>query len=422
MRGRWLSAKLSLSLSLACSLARSRARSLFLARSRSLFLLSSLCLSLSRTARSLFSPWVVLSSHICLYTFIHGHTRTFRYLVRRGPVLADKVRAASSIDYDRQAFTYPMVLVTPPIILQQRRHASTTCNTELGSLFQKKLWEDTVSGETCRTPYDCGDLLDDSTALMACSSTAAPVRFFGQDPLREDEKLRFFEFLQTVVEADIIRRGTEEPETFKAQEYFDAQTQEIQVILVAFSPEYGVASLLKISAQLSSEVSVDYSVTHFSSLENERLRAYTIATCVGMAISVVIFAEKVVTTLHRDWKEARFGFIFDVVIQVVAPLFYFSIRYVQLRESKGAIANSIGKLSAVPWASPDTLREDKVDEFFQGYHELNRVIASERNMSVLYFFFATLQLWRLIVQTKLHPRTAMLVNTILNALDDLWYR
>lgn len=52
---------------------------------------------------------------------------------------------------------------------------------------------------------------------------------------------------------------------------------------------------------------------------------------------------------------------------------------------------------------------------------LNVVIEGEHLMSVLYFCFATAQLWRLIVQTKAHPRTAMLVKTIANAFDDLWH-
>ena len=346
------------------------------------------------------------------------YTQHSSYLVRRGPAVPDKVRASSSILYNRQAFPYPLALVTPPIILQQRRDATVTCNNKLGTHFQKALWEDTVSGETCRSPYNCDKLMDSSIALMACSSAVAPKHFFGQKLNLLDGQPKFSEFLQTVVDAHTLKRGNE---TFEAQQYFDAQTKVIEVILVAFSPQYGMASSLRISAHLSSRVSVDYSVTHFSSLEQERLRTYTIATFVGIAISVAILVEKILTLMHRDWLEARSGFIFDLFIQVLMPLAYFSMRYVQLANSQRYMADSIGVLSAVPWSSPDIVRENKVQSFLAGYQVLNDIIAYERSMKFFYFFFAVLQLWRLIVQMQLHPRTAMLVNTMFHALDDLWH-
>jgi hypothetical protein len=111
--------------------------------------------------------------------------------------------------------------------------------------------------------------------------------------------------------------------------------------------EYGIASAIKITANLDSKVTVDYGVTHFASLENERLRTYTIATIIGIVISVIILAEKISTVLHRDWNEAKFGFIFDFFIQFLLPIGYFSIRFVQLKSSKGAMNDSIGKLASV---------------------------------------------------------------------------
>jgi len=84
------------------------------------------------------------------------------------------------------------------------------------------------------------------------------------------------------------------------------------------------------------------------------------------------------------------------------------------------MADSIGTLAAVPWDAQDMLQEDKISEFINGYHNFSSIIADERTMSSMYFAFATAQLWRLIVQTKAHTRTAVLVHTVAMAMDDLW--
>jgi len=232
--------------------------------------------------------------------------------VRRGPATSDDVRATSSIDYVRPGFSFPVALVAPPIIMQQRADKTSKCKNSFGSFFQTNLWQHTIEGETCREPYSCGDLVDSSTNFMACSADSPPPSFFGQKALLDEGKPKFFEFLSTVTDAPVIRRGQE---TIETNLYLDFQTRVIEVVMIAFAPEYGIASTIKISAALGSKVSVDYSVQHFASHENQQLRTYTIVTCIGMAISCVILAEKIFTVLHCDWKKARLGFIFDLIIQ-----------------------------------------------------------------------------------------------------------
>lgn len=76
-----------------------------------------------------------------------------------------------------------------------------------------------MDSETCRTPYDCGDLTDSSTVLMVCSSKSPSASFFGQKALLNfgafgaRDQSKFFEFLQTVTDAPVLRRGNETFET-----------------------------------------------------------------------------------------------------------------------------------------------------------------------------------------------------------------
>jgi len=192
------------------------------------------------------------------------------YLVRRGPATSDDVRATSSIDYVRPGFSFPVALVAPPIIMQQRADKTSKCKNSFGSFFQTNLWQHTIEGETCREPYSCGDLVDSSTNFMACSADSPPPSFFGQKALLDEGKPKFFEFLSTVTDAPVIRRGQE---TIETNLYLDFQTRVIEVVMIAFAPEYGIASTIKISAALGSKVSVDYSHL-FNILHLMRISSY----------------------------------------------------------------------------------------------------------------------------------------------------
>ena len=63
----------------------------------------------------------------------------------------------------------------------------------------------------------------------------------------------------------------------------------------------------------------------------------------------------------------------------------------------------------------------KINSFFDELNKLENLNERERSMNILYFVLSAAQLLRLIMQTAAHPRTAMLVNTLQEGLDDLWH-
>jgi hypothetical protein len=75
----------------------------------------------------------------------------------------------------------------------------------------------------------------------------------------------------------------------------------------------------------------------------------------------------------------------------------------------------------VPWARSDVELGAKINNFFDELNKLGDLNERERSMNILYFVLSTAQLLRLIMQTVAHPRTAMLVNTLSEGLDDLWH-
>ena len=146
------------------------------------------------------------------------------------------------------------------------------CDHELGTIFHEKTWTDTIKGRTCSLPYECDeDLRNRSTALLACSVAKSPSSFFGHRPIQIGGQTQFYEFLQSITDASILVRDRKPLET---SGYLDAQTKSISVVMVAYAPNFGIASTISISASLGSDVSVDFDVQHFQSLEGENLETY----------------------------------------------------------------------------------------------------------------------------------------------------
>jgi hypothetical protein len=91
-----------------------------------------------------------------------------------------------------------------------------------------------------------------------------------------------------------------------------------------------------------------------------------------------------------------------MVVQVVLPILYFSIRFSQIQASRGHILRTIGVegLAGVPWAARDVTLTEKVEGFFGNLIELERLNNIERSMSAFNFALSAVQLLRLIVQTS----------------------
>jgi len=87
-----------------------------------------------------------------------------------------------SIAYDRRTFSYPMTLVSPPIVLQTRVEKTKECSrSKLGSDFQNYLWNSTMQSVVYAPPYECDEaLINASISLLACSDAETPNSFFGR--------------------------------------------------------------------------------------------------------------------------------------------------------------------------------------------------------------------------------------------------
>jgi hypothetical protein len=130
---------------------------------------------------------------------------------------------------------------------------------------------------------------------MSCSDDKPPSSFLGQtDRVAKNGDLFYAEFLQTITDATILSRGNE---TFMTNSYLDFHTKKIVIQMVAFAPEYGIASAIDITAIFGSDVSVDFRVRDFQSLEGDRLNTYAWYMVSAIVVSLLILLEKVLTTI-----------------------------------------------------------------------------------------------------------------------------
>ena len=297
------------------------------------------------------SPIKVTSSPLSVKQLQEEYYNTRgKFKIRRGPVSSDEDRFAS-IEYEIPAagFPYPTSLVSPPIVIQKRKSRTQACDYALGTQFNKKIWDDIVT-KTCASPYECPEnILENATALVTCLNQQTPTAFFGQEPYLLRGESVFYEFLQSITESEVlVRNGNPE----YTDSFVDLQTEAITVIMIAYSPQYGIVSTISIVGTFAAEVQMDYSIMHFLSVEGETLDEYRTIASVAFVLSIIILIEKLVTIRHLHFADYWMSFTFDLLIQVLMPIVYFAIRLVQLSDSKESILKSVGNegLSGVPWA------------------------------------------------------------------------
>ena len=419
----------------------------------------------------------------------------------------NKKRLSQTIAYDRRAYTYPMALMAPPIVLQKRVDKNSNCSTTAGTDFVQTVWNHTVKGEKCLFPYDCdADLSADSSELLACQTKKPPDKFFGAPKL--DAKMGplqgwFFEFLQTVAHAPVLKRidqrrraasgqdqgntGSEVDEAgsqkqsffddrsldgalvFDPHSYLDYQTRKLgvwqragvfaraflflrlllpccavlyfdvcpfvyphrpmhahactEIVIVAFSPDRGVATLILIDAVLTTgTVEMDYSIKNYQAIQGERLLRYRVViACLFIMILLILIDQVLVLVSSPRWRDALFDFLIDVVLQVALPLAFFSVRLQQIEKSGLLVDHTVGAegFAGIQWDSRTLPLQEKIQNFLDLLRLFEDEILLEQRMGLFYFVMASAQLCRMMLQTEAHPRTALLVKTVKISLDTI---
>ncbi len=158
-----------------------------------------------------------------------------------GPSRPDSARLGATFEYERSLFNSPAVLLAPPLLAQKRIGTTKTCPNDFCTKLIERLWNQVSIAGLCKHPYVC--LETKSTELLACKDAMhAPPSFFGRPPNDHDQ---FVELLMSLTSAGlIVRDSTPLPTT----SFLDTGTKDVQLVLILFAPDSGVATKVIVDA------------------------------------------------------------------------------------------------------------------------------------------------------------------------------
>ena len=169
---------------------------------------------------------------------------------------------------------------------------------------------------------------------MTCSTEASDAAnatlFFGRFPsFKNTMPSVHWEFLQSIVEAEVLVR---DGQTFYTQDFIDPMTSSVSVIMVSFMPQHGIVSLITITGDFGSTVQVDYRVSHFQSMENDRLASFRYSVFLGIGVAIFIAVEKTFSLINKMWAKETISmleFVVDMCMQV-GPVNIYICMYVYM--------------------------------------------------------------------------------------------
>jgi len=349
--------------------------------------------------------------------------------IRDGPLVTNQDRAQTVMEIEKNDFTPKSALMATPIIFQKRVAPSATCPFAYSTEWLGKQHTKVVNAR-CRAPYQCeDDVLSNPEATISCPGEPLVAETsFGLEP-QEFEGTGFADFLFSITDTPFVFRDGELKPTGS---FVDSLTQTVKIILVFFSPEYGITTVMSVDADLSGPRSayVDVTVQHYEILEGFQLIAYLLVQCMVLIfIAAMIFDVFQHGTVmwgayHEDGimpDLLTMGLMGVDILTIVMTTVVVCLRLPSKIASAGAVRSILADLDAIPWASSDVTVSAKKETFFSNVQDLLALIGTEEGVDAFLNVVLIVLLIRVIQCTSLHPRLALLTGTISKAMDDFWH-
>ncbi|CAE8607685.1 unnamed protein product, partial [Polarella glacialis] len=342
--------------------------------------------------------------------------------LRSGPALTDEARISRPLSYVRKAFNPPGYLLAPPLLIQQRSVKTMDCDSGFATWSLQDMWKDIIVGPTCQAPFQCADeILKSPLPLIACSSTEEMSKpWYGRQPSspqfgRLNGVSSYSEFLAAVTDVPLLVRGGE---TLDTSMIIDEQTQGLSVL-----------SLLEVWLTFQSgSVEASYEFSSLSSMEGSALTESVAIQVTALIMAVVLLcntAYNVMSLKATDRCRRRTSDFLLVSWDLVLNLLVVAHGLIHIMANFAAKEKMLSlaqRLSNTPWESQDlSLLQKTTDIFYTDIGEFQLQIRLDAQSRVFTLVLCWAVLLRLIQLTSAHPRTAMLVNTFVKGVDDLWH-
>lgn len=352
-----------------------------------------------------------------------------RMRVREGPLVTNREREVTSIPVEKKDYGLRSVLMAAPIIFSTRTQPNATCPYEYATKWLHAQHKAVVETQ-CAEPFACNeDILRSPSATMACSGgPQVSDPFFGLNPADFRGVLGFADLLFSITDSPFVFRGEELRST---SDFVDSQTRDVLVLLVFFTPEYGITTVMAVNMDMSGpqDLEVEVNVMHYSILEGNELRSYVIVQCmvlvsIGLMLLDVVWELRTLYRRRNDpeisMKQELFKHFTDATTVLAVTLFV-ALRLSVVTATARETERILGELTGIPWGSPTMPMREKKEVFFRTIEDLLDRIKEQGDLDSFLNVILIISLLRVIQCTSLHPRLALLTGTVAKAMDDFWH-
>ena len=348
---------------------------------------------------------------------------------RVGPRIQQRERAKQVVPLTKRDYVPKSALLAAPVVFQERKMLSPSgCEVTYSSQWEKEQQRKTAE-ERCAAPYACEHLAKKAQqdSVISCPGSANPTGHFGLESTEFLGKIGFTDFLYSISDNEFLNRpknASDRKSVTDAQvgssnlvrtsDFIDSLTSSVSVILLFFTPQYGLTSICSIQASFHEPESarVEYELLHYEIVEGSKLLLY-----IGVQIAVVInlFATTIdafyqFRTLYIERKlgiemnlKDVFGSMVDVFVS--SAIFVYVCMRIDDKASSAAVSTSIlSDLDNIDWSSLEMQLFTKKELFLNRVEQVYARAEKERSLDNLCHVILLVNLIRVINATSMHPR------------------
>lgn len=367
--------------------------------------------------------------------------------VRIGPMMSKKARAMARVPIIKRDFDRKTALLASPLVFQTRSNASARCPEEEPRNYTSRWLQGQhakMRYEKCSEPFECdADTLRAEQRLIACRGEDLEVEdvLFGQAYSFSNER-GWPEFLFSITDNEVLFRGDQ---LMPTSAIIDSSTKVLTIVLPFFTPEYGTSTILELRADFGGTIPVKagFKVRHYHFLTGTPWMYFAVLQLVvlfnlPMLIydGVKAFATswnmyKMMLEKHKGLAEAgnppplpAFRSLFTPAVDLMSG--FLMIGYVVWNvwikwESADQTSRLAGDLSNIEWANASVAMDSKIDTYLSTISAYRKLISAQESCETLANFILYVNLLRMIQCTTLHPRLAILTETLVTVLEDLFH-
>ena len=147
---------------------------------------------------------------------------------------------------------------------------------------------------------------------------------------------------------------------WKLKKILDSSTQQVEVVLVFFTPREGIVTVLVVTADFAGfdNAKVGISVDHYGIIEGTALWMYWAVQSI-VILNIAIMLADIVSQLRyfvKDWRANTYSLadLIEPMIDLacaVLVLVYLCLRFPGQMKSASSTSRILGSLEEIPWAS-----------------------------------------------------------------------